>query len=382
MSSKICIVSTLAWPLRLHLGPHIKKLILLSQITLVGSKFFDVDNSYYSGKAKLIALNIERKIAPLADVLSLVRLILFFSKNEFVCVHTIMPKSGLLGMLAAKITGVPIRIHTFTGQVWCTRRGISRILLMYLDKVTASMATNVLTDSYTQKSVLVSNNIVPDIKIEVLHHGSIVGVNTNKFAPNSKTRLDIRRRLGINANELLFIYVGRLNRDKGMHNLFSAFRKLCEIIDNATLLLVGSDEDDCISEIHVNHLFINRKILHIAFSEEPESYMAASDVFCLPSYREGFSNVIIQSAAAGIPCVASRIGGIIDGVVEGETGLLHNINAVDEIYGAMLTLANNLKLRIQMGNQARDHVKKYFSEDVVVEKFIDYYDQIGVFAQK
>jgi len=277
-------------------------------------------------------------------------------------VHTLTPKAGLLGMLAARLAGVPVRLHTFQGEVWVTRRGALRWLLKSLDRLLARLATDLLVVSASERAFLIATGLIPAAKSRVLNHGSIAGVNCERFKPDASARAALRAELGIPADALVFLFVGRLKRDKGVLDLACAFAALSRETTACRLLIVGPDEDGLLPEIE-QVCSTCRSHLHVAgLSAVPERYMAASDLLCLPSYREGFPTTIIEAAATGLPAVASRIYGITDAIVEGDTGLLFEAGDVQQLALSMRTLAGDADLRRQMGQKARERALRDFSQ--------------------
>lgn len=321
---------------------------------------------------------ISRRISLFADVLALFKLWSFFRSSGFDCVHSIMPKAGLLTMLAATMAGVPVRFHTFTGQVWATRTGLARRFLMLMDRLIASLATSVLTDSLSQRDFLIANRIVTAGKISVLGNGSVVGVDPIRFAHNPETRAQGRLDLGIGVDDFVFLFVGRLNRDKGVTDLLQAFAEISGHHPGMHLLLVGPDEAGYDAHIAGLPNALRQHIHRIGFTSQPERCMAVSDVICLPSYREGFGSVLIEAAAGGLPAVASRIYGISDAVVDGVTGILHKPGNIQEIVLAMLRMAQDKNLRISMGAAARARAIENFSEAHLTTEFEAFYRRHGV----
>lgn len=361
------------------MAPHILKISKKSDITLVTSDAGNLDTTKFGGCVKRINIKILRNISIYYDLLSLINLWILFRASKFRCAHSITPKGGLVTMLAARLSGVPIRLHTFTGQVWVTRKGLFRILLKTIDKLIAKLATRLLVDSNSQKDFLVSSGIVAAEKIEVLGAGSVSGVNISRFSPNYIARKNIRASLGIPDADIVFIFLGRLCREKGLNDLIAAFSQVSTRAAHFHLLLIGPDEggyDELISNMNKS---IANKISRFDFTVTPEKYMAAADIICLPSYREGFGNVLIEASSVGIPAVASRIYGVTDAVVDGVTGYLHEVGNVSEIANLMLNLANNNQVRSAMGAAARDRAIQLFSQENMIAEFENFYQRCGVF---
>ena len=373
---KICIVATVPYALIMFMKPHIDMFASKYNVTLIANGAEKDMQTLLNEHVRFIPLNIERNISLLKDVRALFSLLKIFRREKFDVVHSIGPKSALLAMFSALLAGVPYRIHTFTGQVWATRVGVSKFVLKTFDRVIALCATGLLADSFSQRQFLVNQNIVAERKIVVLGHGSVCGVDVERFKPNIEIRTKIRNALGIPQNAIVFLFLGRLNSDKGIRDLAEAFSSLATQMPNARLLVVGPDEggmdkilqwtlEKCRSQFH-----------RVGYTSRPEDYMASADIFCLPSYREGFGSVIIEAAATGVPSVASKIYGLMDAVVDGETGILHPPKDIDEIKLALLQLSNDSFLRQKMAAQAKVRVQTYFTIDILTSAMREYYSKL------
>jgi len=373
---KICIVATVPFALIVFMKPHIAMLAEQYDVTLVANGMEQDVALLVGERVRFIRVNISRKISLRSDLVVLLLLYKLFRKERFDVVHTITPKAGLLGMLAAYFAGILPRIHTFTGQVWANKVGVARFGLKVFDKLVAMCATGLLVDSASQRQFLIEQYVVDHNKISVLGNGSVCGVNTERFKPNSSARHQIRTNLGIPDNAIVYLFLGRLNKDKGILDLAHAFAGLASKVPQAHLLVVGPDEGgmdislqlilaECLGQFH-----------RIGFTNKPEDYMASADIFCLPSYREGFGSVLIEAAAVGVPAVASRIYGITDAVVDGETGILHQPKNIEEIKRALLTLTNDVSLREKMSKQAMTRANRFFSTDILVNEMRQYYQKL------
>lgn len=325
---------------------------------------------------RIVSLRLERDIALLADLRAGVSLWRHFRAERYQLVHTLTPKAGLLGMLAAWLAGVPLRLHTFQGEVWVTRRGALRWLLKNLDRLVAWLATDLLVVSASERAFLIAAGLIPAAKSRVLNHGSIAGVDCERFKPDSSVRAALRAELGIAADAPVFLFIGRLKRDKGVLDLARAFAVLAREDAACQLLIIGPDEDGLLSEIEQTCADCRTR-LHIAgLSAVPERYMGASDVLCLPSFREGFPVTIIEAAAAGLPAVGSRIYGITDAIVEGETGLLFEAGNVQQLALSMRTLASDANLRRRMGQHARERALRDFAQAQLTAALLAHYRQL------
>jgi glycosyltransferase involved in cell wall biosynthesis len=323
----------------------------------------------------LVDVRIEREPSPSRDLRALWTLQRYFRRNRFDVVHSVTPKAGLLAMTAAALARVPVRMHTFTGQVWANRTGLRRAMLKALDTWLASMATHILVDSESQRAFLLREGVVPAGKSRVLGHGSLNGVDIERFRPNEEVRTEMRSRLHVPSSAVAFLYLGRLKRDKGVPDLALAFSQLAQVHEDAYLFIVGPDEDDIGTDIRrACGRCVSRLRLH-DYTDNPEQWLAACDVLCLPSYREGFGSAIIDAASAGLPAIGSRIYGITDAIDEGVTGLLHNCGDVNELAGKMQILAGDKELRRSLGRAARERAHRYYAKGAVTGALLEFYAQ-------
>ena len=314
-----------------------------------------------------------RKISLAADLIALMAVYRLCRKQRFDVVHSIMPKTGLLAMLGATLAGTPHRVHTFTGQVWSNKSGIGRLILKWMDKIIACCATDVLTDSFSQRNFLIAKKIVAPQKISVLGNGSVCGVNVDRFKFNQRTRNQLRHDLHIPADAIVCIFLGRINREKGVSDLVQAFVGMNRQFPQSHLLIVGPDECGMDRELLDIAAPCIAHYSRVGYTERPEDFMSCADIFCLPSYREGFGSVIIEAASVGLPAIASRIYGIIDAVVDGETGILHEAKNIQQIQEALLVMAKNPVLRQTMSTQARQRAHLMFDQACVTDAMRDFY---------
>lgn len=362
----ICFTLTSPFVLSAFLLGHIRRLSESADITIcVNRSESDIAVQVAEG-AVLHPVEIRREISPVHDVLALFTLWSLYRKRRFSAVLTVTPKGGLLGMVAARFAGIPVRIHWFTGQVWATKKGPGRMVLKCMDRLIAACATHVLADSPSQKDFLIAEGVVGAHRIQVLGDGSISGVDASRFKPDPAMRAKIRAEFGILPDAPCLLYVGRMKREKGVADLLAAFRVLREEFHDLHLVLVGPDEENLLAGVEDGRIHV------VGYAKEVENYMAAADLFCLPSYREGFGSVLIEAAAAGVPSVASRIYGITDAVVDGETGLLHEPGNPEDLSRALRNLLRDVPARNTMAEAARLRAVSKFSSRHVEDLFVDY----------
>ena len=373
---RICIVVAAPLTLKVFMLGHLRALAEFAEVTAVAN-FTPEDETFpWPAELRRVAIPIARPVSPWADLLALLALFRLFGKRRFDLVHSITPKAGLLAMLASRLAGVPLRLHTYTGQVWITSAGLMRVLLKSADRLVAQLATHVLADSPSQREFLIAQGIVAAHKSAVLARGSICGVDTVRFRPDTAARERVRRAHGIPTGAVVFLYLGRINRDKGLLDLAHAFAEVGSLHPDAHLLLVGPDEDDLRAELITAAAACAPKLHCVDLTDRPQDYFAAADVFCLPSYREGFGTTIIEAAAAGLPAVGSRIYGITDAIVDNQTGLLFAAGNVRQLTQSMIALAGNEGLRASMGQKARERAVREFSSSVVTAALLEYYREL------
>ncbi len=330
----------------------------------------------YRVDADVVIVPIERKIRLLADLKALFALWRLFRMRRFDLVHSVSPKAGLLAMLAGFLAGVPRRVHVFTGQVWVKRSGLPRLVLKSMDRLLAALATHLLIDSPSQRDFLVAEGVVSASKSTVLGQGSISGVDSARFCPDRGAFLAVRRELQVPVQGVLFLYLGRLSRDKGLLDLAAAFAELGRQRGDVWLALVGPDEEGLASRIAQVCRHCVERVRIVAYTSQPERFMAAADVFCLPSYREGFGTVILEAAACSVPAIASRIYGVTDAVVEGATGILHAPGDIAALTAAMARLAHEPQLRRELGDAARRRALADFQMNALTSALLGFYAKI------
>ena len=377
---KICIVATIPLALRAFMLEHVIKMSEVFDVTLMANGA-ELDVQGMLGEnVRFLPLPIERKVSLISDLQSLIKLYRVFSQEKFDCVLSLMPKSGLLSMLAGFSSRTPVRVHIFTGQVWFTKQGLPRIFLKMLDRLLVFCATSVLADSPSQRDFLVSERIVKSKKIGVLGQGSISGVDVERFKPSAELRQEIRRSLCIPESAVVFLFMARLTHVKGVLELGRAFKCLVDDLPNAHLVVVGPDEDGLDPELSELTSKLEGRYHRVGYTHKPEAYMAAADVFCIPSYREGFSLATIQAAGVGLPAIASRIYGLTDAVKEDVTGLFHKAGCIEEISAAVLRLYTDTELRAKLSKAAQVRAHAQFSLRYIVGEMYVYIN--GLLAER
>ncbi|HOW53922.1 MAG TPA: glycosyltransferase family 4 protein [Syntrophorhabdaceae bacterium] len=376
MKKKLCFIATLELPVKVFLAGHMRFMQGHFDLSVIVRTEDPAFLEPFGITATVIPVDIRRDISIREDLRSLRELFRIFRNERFGIVHSIMPKSGLLSMVAGFFARVPVRVHTFTGQLWKNYTGLKRFFFKCIDRLIAACATHILVDSPSQRDFLIREGVVGRKKSSVLGYGSICGVDTERFRFDERSRNEIRERHGIDLNDIAFLYLGRLKRDKGILDLAHAFTVLCGKFSNVHLFIVGPDEEKMMDEvISICDKCADRIYIH-GFTETPEKYMSAADVLCLPSYREGFGQVIAEAAAVGIPSIGSNIYGITDTIDDGVNGYLFEAGAHYDLMQKMTKFVEDPSTIKTMGVKARLNVFQKFTKEKVTSAMAGYYEEL------
>ena len=329
---------------------------------------------------RTIAVPMRRKIAPLHDLASLWQLIRVFRKEMPDMVHSITPKAGLLSMLAAWLTRVPVRVHTFTGLIFPYEKGWKRYLLMLTDRLTAACATHVIPEGQGVKNDLLRFRITRK-PLRVLGNGNVRGIDLNHYARTEEMEnraQTLRETLGIPEDDFVFVFVGRLDRDKGIDELVCAFRMLEKEKDNVHLLLVGAEEPDGKAILDETRAYLGQSDhIHVSngWQEDVRPWYAASDALVLPSRREGFPNVVIEAGAMELASIVTNINGCREIVTNQKNGIIVPANDPEALFYAMKSFADRPERVQKIASNAREMVERY-EQGYVRRCLNDYYHEV------
>lgn len=373
MKNKICFIVAVPITAQAFLKDHIKLLSEQYDIYIVGNidSGDDVKGLAIAGWKKI---NIERGISITKDLQSIWQARRYFKQMKFDAVHSVTPKAGLVTALAGKLAGVKHRTHIFTGQVWATSTGWMRWVLKSVDKVIAKCDNHIMVDGKSQKAFLEMEGVLKTEKALVFCEGSIAGVNPERFVPNVKARKEERDKIGIKEKTLTYIFLGRLNHDKGIGELYEAFNRLAEDVKDIFLLLVGFDEEGYLNKLPEYQNIQEGKNFHFYGStSQPERVLNAGDVFVLPTYREGFGSSVLEAACIGLPCICSDAYGVLDAYVDGDTGLRCKVGDAESLYQCMKRMHNEPELRMKMGKKSRERALKDFNVKPISKAWFNFY---------
>ena len=332
-------------------------------------------------KVGVFPLEMTRQMTPLQDVLAVIKLFFFLKKTKPFIVHTHTPKAGIVGMLASKLAGVPHRLHTVAGMPLLEQAGFKRKVLDFVEKLTYSCATKVYPNSFKMRDIIIQNEYCISSKTKVLANGSSNGIDTSYFDASHFSddyKNNLKKELGIESSDFVFIFVGRIVSDKGINELVSAFLKIQESKGNIKLLLVGPYEQELnpLKTETLSQINTNKSILALGYQNEARPYFAISDCLVFPSYREGFPNVVMQAGAMGLPSIVTNINGCNEIISEGENGIIIPVKNSDAVYEAMKKIATNENLLSQLKEKSRKMIVSRYEQKTVWEAILAEYKRI------
>lgn len=377
MKLKIIRATTVPMSLNAFCKGMLKELSEKYEVVAVSSPGSDLDELSEREGVKVIAVPMERHISLWRDLKAIVQMTGVFRKEKPTMVHSMTPKAGLLCMIAGRLTGVPVRVHTFTGLVWPTSAGLKRKILMFTDKLTCACATHIIPEGEGVKNDLIAGKITKK-PLKVLGYGNVKGVDMIKCSRRPEV-MKIAEKLR-KVDCFTFLYVGRVVRDKGINELCSAFKKLHNEFSNTRLILVGPYEDalDPISEVSRRIIREDGAIEAVGAKSGDEllAYYASADCFVMPSYREGFPNTVLEAGAMGLASIVTNINGSREIVKEGENGMIVPPQNANALFHAMKIMIQSKVDRERMASNARKMIADRFEQGFVRKCLYDFYEEI------
>ncbi|MBK9223702.1 MAG: glycosyltransferase family 4 protein [Flavobacterium sp.] len=378
MKQKIIRITTVPISLEKLLSGQLQFMSSFYKVIAVSAQKENLERLGKKQEIEVFPLEMTRKITPFKDVFAVIKLYFFLKKTRPFIVHSHTPKAGIVGMLAAKLAGVPHRLHTVAGLPLLEVTGIKRRVLDAVEKFTYGCATMVYPNSFGLKKIILDNNYCDSKKLKVLANGSSNGIDTAYFNPELYTEeqnLRLENELGIQTDDFVFIFVGRLVKDKGINEMVSAFELLQKENSSLKLLLVGDYENDLdpLNPKTVESINTNSSILAVGFKNDVRPYLAIANVLVFPSYREGFPNVVMQAGAMGLPSIVSDINGCNEIIIEQENGLIIPVKDEMAIFLAMKKMVTNSSLTSKMKDNSRQMIVSRYEQKVVWEAILSEY---------
>ncbi|WP_339838359.1 glycosyltransferase family 4 protein [uncultured Flavobacterium sp.] len=433
MKPKLIRTSTIALSLNVLLKGQLCFLQNHYNVVAVSGYDEDLKEVAVREKVHVHAIEMQRQISPLKDLISLIKLYLYFKKEKPQIVHSITPKAGLLSMIAAKYAGVPVRMHTFTGLVFPSKKGIMQRILILMDQLLCWHATNVFPEGQGVKKDLLAYEIT-NKPLKIIANGNVNGVDLSYFDSfhfSKQDNVKLREKLSINHDDFVFIFVGRLVSDKGINELVEAFgrfgeeemgrkgegengrmedeeirrkgegkkgrrgdgeywrigerenRRKGDLEDgkgsySCKLLLVGlleAELDPLLPET-LKSIEENPDIISVGFQNDVRPYFAIADALVFPSYREGFPNVVLQAGAMGLPSIVSDINGCNEIIINGNNGLIIPVKNTGAVFEAMKKYLIDKQVYQLHKKNARNRIAENYEQKVVWSAILNEYKSL------
>jgi glycosyltransferase involved in cell wall biosynthesis len=374
--AKLIRITTI--PLSLHklLGGQLAYMARYHDVIGVSSNGKEIELIEQEQGIKVHRINMTRSITPLRDLIAIIRLALFFMKEKPDIVHSHTPKAGLVSMLAARLAGVKIRMHTVAGLPLMETSGFRFKLLKSVEKLVGRTATTIYSNSYKLRDYMLKNHLVHESKLRVIGSGSTNGINLSYFSRTESVMKEgrlLHNRYGISDEHLVFCFIGRIVIDKGITELVDAFSELSKTFPQIRLFMVGNIESELAQGIEQT-MRSNQAIIQTGYQEDVRPYLAISDVFVFPSYREGFPNVVLQASSFNLPSIVTNINGSNEIIEDGKNGLIIPKKDKISLTAAMEKFVVNRGLSRELGDNARELVAGKYDQKLVWELWKQEYE--------
>jgi glycosyltransferase involved in cell wall biosynthesis len=370
LQKKLIRITTVPISLRYLLQGQMAYMSHHFKVYAISSPGPELDEVASQEKVETIGVKMTRKITPITDIIALFKLFTIFRKLRPDIVHTHTPKAGLLGMMAARMAGVPVRLHTVAGLPLMERKGLEKSVLVLAEKLTYFLANKIYPNSKGLLDYIVQNNFSKKSKLKIIGNGSSNGINLELFQLQEKEHKrskNVLKKLEIGDIDVIFTFIGRIVRDKGIEELVTVFDRVSLKYPKICLILVGPKEDDLdpVSAEILETIRLNDRIIPVGFQSDVRPYLAISTVFVLPSYREGFPNVVLQAGCFNLPCIVSNINGCNEIIEDGVNGLMVEPKSVSSLEKAMIRLIENEDERKRMASIARELIIDRYDQKVI-----------------
>jgi len=298
----------------------------------------------------------------------------YFKKEKFDLVQYSTPNAACYASIAAKLVGIPCRLYCQWGIAYVGFNGIKRQIFKLIERIVCFCSTKIEPDSFGNLRFSREEGLYGANKSDVIWNGSASGVNLNKFniLKKEQWRSEIRGKYAIPAEATVYVFIGRITRDKGINELFEASKALISQKNDVYLLLVGSmEKNETVDSTLYDWSQSEQRVIYCGYTNEVEKYLAASDVFLLPSYREGFGSVVVEAEAMGVPVIVSDIPGPTDAMIDGKTGLLTPKADATKLFDNMLHLYENQSLREEYSKNGVELARESFEQNELFKRMIE-----------
>ena len=402
---KLFRIATVPMSLNILLKGQLRYLNQFYSVTAISGEGKDMQAVKQREEVKTNIIEMAREIAPLQDLRSLYSLYRYFKQEKPDIIHSITPKAGLLSMIAGKLAGVPIRMHTFTGLIFPTRSGLLQKVLIQMDRLLCSCATHIYPEGQGVKKDLIAYQITSKT-LKVIANGNVNGIDTAYFDRNHFPKVqqqELRTQLGIQPDDFVFIFVGRLVSDKGINELVTAFKNLRHCEDEGRsnlktptiqpqhpapstphpapnlkapkLLLVGPLETalDPLRPETLQEIEHNKDVISVGYQDDVRPYFTIADALVFPSYREGFPNVVLQAGAMALPSIVTNINGCNEIIQDHQNGLIIPVKDAAALEKAMRQLQDDEFLYQSLQHEARKKIVDHYEQKVVWQAILEEY---------
>lgn len=381
MKKKIIRVTTIPVSLEKLLGGQMSFMKAFYEVKAVSS-----DNNYLQKVAhqegvEAYCINLTRKITPFKDLMAVWKMYRFLKKEKPFIIHSHTPKAGLVSMLAARLANVPNRLHTVAGLPLLESTGLKRVVLDTVESLTYKCATKVYPNSNALKNIIITNKLAKGNKLKVIGYGSSNGINLDHFNPSNIALNEIenlKKQTGINSQDFVFVFVGRIVKDKGINELVESFVQINKEHNNVKLLLVGPFESDLdpIEAHNFKEIKENNNIIEVGFVNDVRPYFLMSNALVFPSYREGFPNVVLQAGAMGLPSIVSNINGCNEIIENNKNGVIVPVKNVIELTNKMKEFLLSEAFYLKLKKQARSSVENRYNQTYIWEEILKEYKEL------
>jgi len=381
---KLIRITTVPISVEKLLGKQLTFMTQFFDVTAISSDRKRLEEIGRELKIKTFSIEMTRQITPFKDLKSLWLMYWYLRKAKPEIVHTHTPKAGLIGMIAAKLAGVKIRLHTVAGLPLMESMGVKRIMLDFVEKLTYSFASKIYPNSYGLKEFIIKEKFCNESKLKIIGNGSTNGIDLKHFDPelfSEKQKQSLKEELKISENDFVFVFVGRLVKDKGINELVVAFSKLIKSIKDkpqmplVKLLLVGeleSELDPLFPEV-LEEINSNPNIIFVGFQKDVRLYFGISNVLVFPSYREGFPNVVMQAGAMGLPSIVTDINGCNEIIENEENGVVIPTKDEAAIQNAMKIFLENKEYYHNLQSNSRVKIADRYDQNEIWNAILEEY---------